>query len=241
MDLQDKIKLDQIQQDLRRLRWQTAPVDPNAPPLQKGTTRRALSLAFGGVLLLVEGLVVAIFTWQYLGSDKGIRMSGSPPIESLHWDPFIAFVLCVVAGFAWTLLFLVPFIGPLVGVAISLAWGGVVFMASGSWGFGVFMFLLSLLMRMSLRITSKRPLWLAVLEWSLVVIALIGALAPFSPHSKLPGLGMWSELRAWQDTFSCGKELRLGPWKGQYAETPAFYAQRKACAAAKARARRQDG
>ncbi len=240
LDHFDKYKLDQIQQELRNLRRQTMPRDPNAPPLEKGAGRRALMLSFGGILLLVEGIVVAFIAWQYLASEKGLRVlgkPGGPRIESLHWDPFVAVVVSIAAGFAWFCLFVVPIVGPVVGVAISAAWGALVFMASESAGFGIFVFLFSLLMRMSFRISSKRPGWLAAVEWGLVVVVTIGLLAPFSPHSKLPGLGLWSELRSMQDTINCGKELRRGAWKGQYSETPAFYQQRKVCVAGKAAAR----
>ena len=240
LDHFDKYKLDQINQNLSRLRWQTAPSDPNAPPPEKGTIRRGLSLGLGFILIVLEAIVITVMSWQYLASEKGLRVlgkSGKTVIESLHWDPFLALIVSVAAGILWCLLFVVPIVGPVVGVVISMAWGSLVFMASESAGFAIFVFLLSLLMRMSLRVSNKRPHWMAALEWGLVVIVAVGVLAPFSPNSKLPGLGLWSELRSTQDTISCGKELRRGPWKGQYTENPAFYAHRKACAAAKASAR----
>jgi len=238
LDHFDKYKLDQIQQDLRRLRFQTTPRDPNAPPPEKGAARRTLALGFGAVMLLIEGLAVTLLLWKYLGSEKGLHMmAGKQAIGGLHWDPFVALVVSIVAGLAWYFVFLVPIIGPVVGVVISAAWGTLAFLASESAGFAIFVFLFSLLVRMSLRISNKRPHWLAALEWGLVVAVSIGLLAPFSPDSKLRGLGLWSELRAMQDNIDCGKELRKGLWKGGYAETPAFYAQRKVCAANMAAAR----
>lgn len=222
----------------------TASAGPAAPPEPPLSLRDAPGIVLtlvgwlGWLLLPLEALGAALLTWVYVGSAKGLTlpMADGSVIGGLHWDPFLAILLSLVAGVAWALLFFVPVAGPLVGLAVSAAWGVAAYVGTASLGFGLFAFTASLLARMLMRSTQRT--WLRVVEWGVVAAAAILALAPLGPALPLPGFGGWEALRQVHDTQSCDRELRLGAWKDRYAGTPAFFADRKACANARSLARR---
>lgn len=210
-----------------------------SPSLLRDTAGVALTVigGLGWLLLPVEALGAAILTWVYLGSAKGLnmRLPNGSAVGGLHWDPFAAIALSLVAGVAWVLLFLVPVAGPLVGLAMSVVWGLVAYVGTGSLGFGLFAFAASMLARMLMRTT--RHAWLAVVEWTFVATVAVLALAPIGQAVPLQGLGGWEALRQVHDTQSCDQQLRAGPWKDRYTGTPAFFVDRTACANARVRAR----
>lgn len=236
-DIHTRAKLDLIQTDISRMRLEQAMQSPDYVPPPPRTLSRGLIFAITGAPFLVELIMVTVLTWKYLGSDKGLNMhlpDGSV-VGGLHWDPFGAFLLSLVAALAWITLFAVPVLGPLVGTLLSVAYAALAYLASGSIAFGVFVLVLSLLFRIAMR-TYGRP-WLSVFEWGLAAAAVFVVMAPVDSLGPLRGFGGWAELRSVHDRHVCEKELRAGPWKGQYTETAAFYAQVKACARARKEAR----
>lgn len=174
--------------------WQ-APSEPPPSFWDAPWAVLALTGGLGWFLLPVEALGAALLTWVYVGSAKGLnmRMPDGSVIGGLHWDPFLAAVLSLAVGAAWVLLFLVPVAGPLVGLAMSAIWGLAAYLGTGSLAFGIFAFVASMLARMFMRTTRRR--WLAVVEWSVVAIAALIALAPIGQALPLPGLGGWEALR----------------------------------------------
>lgn len=194
-----------------------------------------LGIGVGFLLIFLEAVAVAILTWLYVGSDKGLTLvlADSPKIVGLHWDPFIAVGLSVIAGIAWCYLFAVPVLGPLAGLAASAVWGIALYAGTGSLVFGVLVFAVSLLARMVMRKTRRR--WLSVAEWGFVVVAAVVVLAPFGAKAPIPGFGGWQALLQVYDTQACDKELRAGSWKGRDTANPAFFAARKSCVSERAR------
>lgn len=194
-----------------------------------------VAMCIGVLLVAIEAVAAAILTWLYVGSDKGLTFAlvDGPKAVGLHWDPFIAVGLSVVAAIAWFGLLAVPLLGPLAALAASAVWGVALYGGTGSLAFGLFVFAVSLLARMFMRKTRWR--WLSAAEWGLLVVAAVVALAPFGTRPDVPGLGGWKALLQVHHTQTCDKELRRGAWKGRHDGNAAFYAARSACVSQKSR------
>ncbi len=189
-----------LRDDLQRSRREAAGPIPHRP----GMVRLGLVM----MLVFFEALALALGTWGYTGSHKGLTvpMPDGSVLGGLHWDPVLAILASVAVFFVWAVvIFMIPIVGPLAGLAVSALWGGVAFGFSESIGLGVLVFLFSFIGRTGYR--AHRGKTMAVVEGVAVVALAVFALAPFGADARAPGLGGWHFLREIRDRHQCAGEL----------------------------------
>lgn len=168
-----------------------------------------LRLVLIGSLVFLESLALALLTWVYTGSSKGLSvpLPDGTPVGGLHWDPALALLASIAVFLFWAVgAFMIPVLGPMLNFTVSALWGGIVFAFGESIGFGVLMFGVSFIGRTAYRAYRSRTM--AIVEWSAVAVLAAFGLAPFGADAAGFGLGGWHKLRDVRDGHQCKRELR---------------------------------
>lgn len=166
-------------------------------------------LSFVMLLVFVEALGLALVTWLYTGSSKGLRMPlpDGTVLGGLHWDIGLALLASVAVFLVWCVaVFMIPVLGPMLNLAVSAFWGAITFGFSESIGLGVLVFLFSFIGRTAYQVARSRVM--AIVEWTAVAAMALVCLAPFGADASGFGFGGWHALRLERDRHTCKHDMQ---------------------------------